>query len=128
MNETEVWKDVVGYEGLYKVSNFGNVMSLKGKKPLLMKPAQKGNGYLYVGLNLYNKPRKNFYVHRLVAQTFLPNPQNLPFVNHKDEIKTNNRVSNLEFCTQKYNLNYGTAQDRKSKKLSKLLTNLTFYY
>lgn len=126
MKETEEWKDVVGYEGLYKVSNLGNVMSLKGKTPKLMKPAQKGNGYLYVGLNIYNKSRKNFYVHRLVAKAFIENPQNLPFVNHKDEIKTNNMVSNLEFCTQQYNNSYGTVLKRRSKNILQYDINGSF--
>ena len=117
--ETEIWRDVAGYEGLYKVSNFGNVMSLKHKKPKLLKPYNNGKGYLLVDLRNNNKPRKTISVHRIVAQAFLPNPNNLPQVNHKDENKKNNRVSNLEFCDAKFNINYGTCIERIAKALSK---------
>ena len=117
MNETEEWKDVVGYENLYKVSNFGNVMSLIHKKPRLLKPGKNNKGYLLVDLQVFNE-HKRFLIHRLVAQAFIPNPYNLPQVNHKDECKTNNRVENLEWCDQLYNVNYGTAKDRISKTLT----------
>ena len=123
MNETEEWKDVVGYENLYKVSNFGNVMSFKRKKPHLLKPGKHNNGYMFVILSNHNKYIKSITIHRLVAQAFIPNPYNLPQVNHIDENKLNNRVSNLEWCDQLYNINYGTAQERRAKKISKLLTN-----
>lgn len=114
----EIWKDISGYENLYQVSNLGNVVSLKHKKPFILKQIKNRNGYLRVGLKIYNKPVKLYLVHRLVAQAFIPNPQNLPFVNHKDENKTNNMASNLEFCTQAYNNRYGTALERRSKKLT----------
>lgn len=114
----EIWKDVVGYEGLYKVSNLGKVMSFWGKKPKLLKLIKYNKGYWRIGLNHYNKPPKKFLVHRLVAEAFIPNPQNLPFVNHKDENPLNNNVNNLEWCTQQYNNRYGTALERKSKKLT----------
>ena len=116
--ETEIWRDVVGYEGLYKVSNFGNVMSLRHKKIFILKPYMNNYGYLLVDLRNNKKPRKTISVHRIVAQAFLPNPNNLPQVNHKDEDKTNNRVSNLEFCTQAYNNKYGTHYERISKTLT----------
>ena len=114
----EEWRPVVGYEGLYEVSNIGRVRSLdryvkgKGKSYFLHKgrvlsPGIKTEGYLIVRLQ-----RRMFYVHRLVTEAFLPNPDNLPEVNHKDEDKTNNRVENLEWCDHKYNMNYGTRNIR----------------
>lgn len=116
-DEIEIWRDVAGYEGLYKVSNLGNVMSLRHKKIFILKPRKDGWGYLFVTLINHNK-YKNFKIHRLVAEAFLPNLNNLPQVNHKDECKTNNRVSNLEWCTPQYNTNYGTANDRRTKMLT----------
>ena len=111
--ETENWKDIEGYEGLYQVSNLGRVKSLnyhRSWKEQCLKPG-KVCGYLYVILSkdgeVYGK-----YVHILVAEAFIPNPFNLPYVNHKDEVKTNNCVSNLEWCTAKYNTNYGTGMRR----------------
>ena len=118
----EEWRPVVGYEGLYEVSNTGQVRSLdryiknghssyrlhKGKVISLLK-----GEYGYIQVNLYyNGKNYKKYVHRLVAQAFIPNPDNLPQINHKDEDKTNNRVDNLEWCTAKYNINYGTRKDK----------------
>ena len=117
MNETEEWKDIVGYENLYKVSNFGNVMSFKRKQPHLLRPGKSIFGYLYVILIDNNKSRKVITIHRLVAKAFIENPKNLPCINHKDECKTNNKASNLEWCDQLYNVNYGTANERRSKIL-----------
>ena len=112
----EIWRPVVGYEGLYEVSNIGRVRSLdrfyyrlhKGK---VLSPTKDRYGYLTVTLNCNGKS-KTIKIHRLVAQAFLPNPDNLPQVNHKDEDKTNNNVDNLEWCTAKYNVNFGTRQER----------------
>lgn len=125
----EIWKPVVGYEGLYKVSNFGRVRSLdrlvKGKKEgfrqnfkgKLLTPIKTIYGYLRV--NLCNDDgRKAKFVHRLVCTAFLPNPDNLPQINHKDENPLNNNVENLEWCTGKYNCNYGN--HRKNVSLSKI--------
>ena len=100
----EIWKDIKGYEGLYKISNFGNVKSLNIKRNRKLSITR--HGYLYVDLSK-NDVRKHFYVHRLVAAAFIDNPDNLPQVNHIDEDKTNNCVSNLEWCDRKYNNNYG---------------------
>ena len=114
---TEIWKDIADYEGLYQISNMGNVRSLdrlvfgrngfklrKGKILSKSKIYGKGisNPYLYVTFTDRCK-RKTFQVHRLVAQEFLPNIKNLPQVNHKDWNPSNNCVSNLEWCTALYN-------------------------
>ena len=124
MSENEVWKDVVGYEGLYKVSNKGHVYSVERKNSRGIKCGGRilkqtiSSGYLK--LFLYkNGMRKNKYVHRLVAKAFIPNPNNYLEINHKDEDKTNNYVENLEWCTSKYNSNYGTRNERASQKQSK---------
>lgn len=100
----EEWKNVIGYEGLYEVSNKGNVRNVRRNKLLRL---QKNQGYIRVGLSK-NGIKTWLRVHRLVAQAFLPNPDNLPQINHKDEDKTNNSVDNLEWCTAKYNNTYGT--------------------
>ena len=116
--EKEIWKTIEGYEN-YQVSNWGNVKSLgnnKKKKEKILKPANNGLGYLYV-LLYKNKERKKFTTHRLVATTFIPNKENKPCINHKNEIKTDNRVENLEWVTIKENNNYGTRNERVSKSL-----------
>lgn len=115
----EIWKDIPGFEGLYQVSNMGRVKSFckseKMGKPdeYILNPTDAENGYANVTLYKSNV-RKKFLVHRLVAQAFLPNPNNLPQINHKDENRFNNRVDNLEWCTAKYNNHYGTARIRVS--------------
>lgn len=105
-------KDIKGYEGIYKIDEFGNILSCS--TGLIRKPSKAGNGYLYLPL-CKNGRKKYKRVHRLVAETFLDNPHNHPQVNHKDENIYNNHVSNLEWCTQYYNLNYGTRNARISK-------------
>ena len=121
----EIWKDIEGYEGLYQVSNLGRVRSLtrnrRGRNnapnPIQGRILKQHTcfGYCYISL-CKNRKYKGFRVHRLVAHAFIPNPDNLPQVNHKDENKTNNCVDNLEWCTQEYNQNYGTINIRKSQK------------
>ena len=118
----EIWKDVKGFEGFYQVSNLGRVRSLDRISVSENRSAQKIKGTIKkvkVGKNGYymvmfykDSKYKCAYVHRLVAQAFIPNPDNLPQVNHKDEIRTNNCVDNLEWCDSKYNNNYGTKIDR----------------
>ena len=107
----EIWKPVAGYEGLYEVSSCGNVRSLFRYRKVL-KPSRHLNGYLSVEL-FKDKTSKRMLVHRLVANAFIPNESELPFVNHKDEAKDNNAVDNLEWCNAKYNSNYGTLQKRR---------------
>lgn len=124
----EYWKPVVGYEGLYEVSNWGRVKSVKRlvKSPRgyrtvcerILKPTKDSHGYLCVSLHKEGK-MKFVKIHRLVAEAFLDNTDNLPCVNHKDENPLNNVVSNLEWCTYKYNNNYGTARQRMAEKQSK---------
>lgn len=117
--ENEVWQDIEGYKGLYQVSNLGRVKSLgnnRNRKEKILKSAKNNKGYLIVGLSKENK-KKIFLLHRLVAQVFIPNPNNYPIVNHKNETPTDCRVENLEWCTQKYNVNYGSRNEKASKAL-----------
>lgn len=111
----EEWRDVIGLEGSYKVSNFGRVKStarllpnkythITSKSKIITQHANR-IGYLKVVLYRNNKPHQRF-VHRLVAEAFIPNPDNLPQVNHRDENKQNNAVSNLEWCDASYNVRY----------------------
>lgn len=120
----EVWKDIKDYEGHYQVSNQGRVKSLKRVKEQILKPGRDKDGYLFVILYKNNK-MKYCFIHRLVAQSFIPNPQNLPQVNHKNEDKTDNKVDNLEWCDSKYNNNYGTHIQRQAEKLSKPVLQYT---
>lgn len=116
---TEIWKDIPGFEGVYMASNLGNIKSVaridlggrKWKEKVLSKNIVKG--YYHVGLH-HNHVNKNYTVHRLVAKAFIPNPNNLPQINHKDENKLNNDVNNLEWCDARYNNNYGTRIERYS--------------
>lgn len=128
----EVWKDVVGYEGLYKVSNFGKVT--QNKRIIKIKGGHKTeiNAKIKTHINIYgyevislalNGKQKLFQVHRLVASAFLGNPLFLPTVNHVDENKTNNIVSNLEWCTHQYNSLHGTGRQRKTDTYKNNLEN-----
>ena len=123
----EIWKPAVGYESSYMVSNLGRVKTIPRRVmthnngyidiPELIKTQPKNNqGYAQVGLK-HNGVSSRVFVHRLVATTFIPNPNNLPCVNHKDEDITNNCVDNLEWCSYKYNSNYGTGIKKMKTKL-----------
>ena len=112
----EIWRDIDGYECLYQISNKGSVKSLKCGKERILKPKLNGSGYLKVGL-CKNGSVKQFQPHRLVAQAFIQNPYNLPEVNHKDENKKNNCVENLEWIRHIDNCNYGTYNERLSRKI-----------
>lgn len=105
MIEIEEFRDIPGYEGVYEVSNLGRVRR-NGK---ILKPGKNRDGYLLVSLSK-NGIRKTVRVHRLVALSFLSNPNNLPEINHRDENRTNNTVDNLEWCTRDYNINYSQAK------------------
>ena len=108
----EEWRDIKGYKGKYQVSNTGNVKSLNYNntgKEKIMKPQDNGDGYLFVQLCKDGKV-KNCRINRLVAQAFLPNPNNLPEVNHKDENSKNNNVENLEWCSRQYNVDYSLSK------------------
>lgn len=108
------WKDIEGYEGLYKVSNDGRVWSIKSNKEMKI---QDNKGYSIVCLRKDGK-KKNCRVHRLVAQAFIPNPEDKPQVNHIDEDRSNNHVTNLEWATASENINHGTRNIKHAEKLS----------
>lgn len=104
----EIWKDIEGYNGRFQVSNLGRIKTFNYKNTgveKILKPKKHSKGYLHIQL-MSGELNKTFTIHRLVAEAFIPNPENLPCVNHKDENKTNNNVDNLEWCDRKYNNNY----------------------
>lgn len=110
----EEWRDIVGYEGKYQVSSLGRVRSFaRSNIPRIIVPHYDKDGYVMYPLFNNGKPipKKG---HRLVAIAFIPNIKNLPQINHKDEVKDNNRVSNLEWCDNLYNNRYGTKRQRQS--------------
>ena len=143
---TEIWRTAVYdgeiYEGLYKVSNLGRILSLNYKntgKPDLMNPSDNGHGYSKVGLSKNGKT-KNCYVHRLIAETFLPNPENKPCINHKIEGEKGKKINmvffnedgsvneertTIEWVTYEENNNYGTHNERIAKALSKKVLQLS---
>ena len=110
----EIWKEIPGYDGVYKISNFGRLISLKSGREKFLKFGI-ANGYYQFNLRKDGGFKKVF-IHRLVAFSFIENPENYPQVNHKDENKHNNNVSNLEWCTAKYNMNYGNRTKNASAK------------
>ena len=114
-----IWKPIKGFEGLYEVSNTGLIKSLNCynyKEPRIMHTSLRKDGYLSVGLSKNNKTTTRT-VHRIVAETFLPNPNNLEMINHKDEDKSNNNVDNLEWCTRAYNQLYSLELHPERKKV-----------
>lgn len=111
-----VWKSIAGFEGLYEVSNFGSVRNGKGE--IKKQGIKRTTWTCYKTVKLWKDGKYHTkYIHRLIAEAFIPNPDNLPFINHKDEDGTNNSIENLEWCTREYNANYGTAQKKRIKKL-----------
>ena len=122
----EIWKDVDGYIGFYKISNLGRLKSLYRKDEIIIKPHIYKNGYCRV--RLWNRDTRKFkdtYIHRLVAKAFLENPNNLPEINHKDENKQNNQTDNLEWCDRKYNCNYGNIKIKLAKNKEKKVSQYT---
>lgn len=128
-----VWKPVVGFEGRYEVSNDGQIRSLDYevqafgnpcmKKGRILKLCDRGNGYLFVTLG-DGKKQHNMHVHRAVAEAFIPNPEGLPMVNHKDRNPKNNTVENLEWCTAQYNNTYMGCRYEAAKKRWKKVEQL----
>ena len=124
----EIWKDIKGYEGIYMISTYGRVLSVPIWRVIKSNKSLKGEFISYKNphITLGNKERNNYrrmdlccegkitrkFVHRLVAEAFIPNPNNYPIINHKDENPSNNCVDNLEWCTYKHNSNYGTIKKR----------------
>ena len=126
----EIWKPIPGYEGRYEVSSHGRVRRCyrvaieKGsfsetKRKVypeqLIRPHTNNQGYYVIGLQGADNKQHTYILHRLVALAFIPNPQHLPQINHKDEVRTNNHVENLEWCTSKYNMHYNGRIERFAK-------------
>lgn len=113
-----MWRLIEGYES-YFVNELGEVLSIKNKKQrILKKKLDKNTGYYKIILSEKRKV-KTYNIHRLVAEAFIPNPLNYKYINHKDENKQNNSINNLEWCTNKYNCNYGSKREKLSKSHSK---------
>ena len=125
----EIWRDIEELDNKYQISNLGRIKSKEryaktcgeGKrlvKEKILKPVKCRNGYLEMQGTNINGERKVFLLHRLVAKYFIPNPFNLPEVNHKDEVLSNCEMKNLEWCTSKYNANYGHRNEKCRKALA----------
>ena len=126
----EIWKPIKNYEQYYMVSNTGRIMSLikrsgshgkiiEAKRKKILKPCNNGNGYLYVTLTNRENKQKHYYVHRIVAETFLDNHNNYKYINHLDYNTQNNNAENLQWCTQKENVLYSSEKMRHQKSKSK---------
>lgn len=130
----EIWKDIIGYEGLYQISNLGRVKSLPRHRVVgwadywseekILKQSINNGGYKYLWLHK-NGERKTYKIHRLVATAFLENPHNYRCVNHKDENRQNNIADNLEWCTHSYNNSYGSRGDKFRKAIGKSVLQYT---
>lgn len=128
----EIWKDIKNYEGLYQVSTYGRIKSLSKfhrtsknhssigywTKDKILKEQYDKDGYAKINL-IKNNKQKRFSIHQLVAQTFISNPCNYKYINHKNEIKNDNNINNLEWCNSCYNANYGNRNEKISKNKSK---------
>lgn len=137
MDGEEIWKDIEGFEGKYQVSNYGRVRNIKYFNRVNFKNdrsckairilTQKINKNGRMSVHLSDGKDKDFHpqVHRLVAKSFLPNPDNLPEVNHKDENPQNNHLDNLEWCTREYNIHYGTGQERSHNNHKKKIAQIS---
>ncbi len=126
----EIWKAIPGYEGRYEVSNYGRVKSLPKRKKgtgsymtetRILVPRAVGKGREYLAVILFDSEHKakQWRVHRLVAIAFIPNPNGYNEINHKDEIKGNNRVENLEWCSRSYNVRYGHGNEKRKYAIAK---------
>lgn len=129
----EIWKDIPGYEGYYQASDLGRIRSVsrklcngKGKRGKIITAIPDCNGYYRIFL-YKDRKKQRYMVHRLIAYSFIDNPSGYTMINHKDEDKSNNSVSNLEWCDCKYNINYGSRTKRASgdnTKNSKLTSEI----
>ena len=125
----EIWKEIPNTNGLYFVSNLGNIKSLCGKSPRIMKlrnhrAKRKCGDMFYKAVKLHvNDHVKDYLVHRLVAEAFIPNPDKRPIINHIDEDPANNKAVNLEWCTHQYNAKYGGAQERRMESARRTRNN-----